>query len=163
MENSMAVILKNVIKSGGLPLTQVSERIETMYLSGRISGEERMELTELMHEKADPTNELGDWKEMYEALAAKVNGLEERVRALEALAGGDEEAGGDDDQTVPEWQMWDGVNGGYVKGDVVAHDGRYWVSEYEGAVNVWEPGALGVDDRYWREITYEEAVQLIGE
>ena len=63
-------ILKNVIRNGGMPLTQVNERIETMYISGRLNSQERSELIELMHSKADPANETGDWKKMYEALAA---------------------------------------------------------------------------------------------
>ena len=161
MENSMAVILKNVIRNGGMPLTQVSERIETMYLNGRINAGERLELTELMHEKASPENEKGGWEEMYRTLAGKYRELEARVEALET-AGGDAE-GEDGEAEIPQWQAWNGVNGGYAQGDVVMHEGRFYVSEYAGAVNVWEPGALGVDERYWREITEEEAIRLTGE
>ena len=168
MANSMAVILRNVIKNGGMPLSQVNERIETMYLSGRLTGEERLELTELMHEKASPENEAGDYRALYEALAVKYNELEVRMaaaeQAIEILNGGEvggEEGGGE--PAVPEWQPWDGVSGGYAQGDVVMHGGRYWVSTYEGAVNVWEPGAPGVDERYWREMTEEEALQTTGE
>ena len=64
MGNSMAGILRNVIRNGGMPLTQVHERIETMYLTGRINAEEREELTGLMHEKASPENEKGGWQEL---------------------------------------------------------------------------------------------------
>lgn len=151
MGNSMAAILRNVIRSGGMPLTQVSERIETMYLSGRISGEERTELTELMHEKADPTNELGGWKELYEALARKYSELDARVKALEegsAGGGNDGEAG----SGYLAWEPWDGVREPYKHGDVVFHNGRIWQNMLEGMGNVWEPGAQGVDERYWKEI-----------
>ena len=162
--NNMTNLLRNVIRNGGMPLTQVSERIETMYLTGRISAEERNELIELMHAKASPENETGGWKEMYTVLAVKYNTLEARVKALEAAGGEQEgETGNEGAQLVPEWQPWDGVSGGYVKGDVVLHGGKYYISEYEGAVNVWEPGAPGVDERYWREITEEEAAQKMAE
>lgn len=163
MVNNMAALLRTVIRNGGMPLTQVHERIETMYLTGRINAEEREELTGLMHEKASPENEKGGWQELYEALAEKYGELEKRVKALETAAGGENEDGEEGAGEIPEWQMWDGVSGGYVRGDVVAHAGRYYVSEYEGAVNVWEPGAPGVDERYWREISEEEAVGMIGE
>ena len=165
MENSMANILRNVIRNGGMPLSQVNERIETMYLNGRISGEERNELTELMHEKASPENEKGGWEELYKALAAKYNELEARVTALEKAAGGEQEgdAGNEGMQAIPEWKPWDGVSGGYKTGDVVMHGGKYYVSEYEGAMNVWEPGTPGVDERYWKEITEEEASQKMAE
>lgn len=167
MENNMAGILKNVIRNGGMPLTQVNERIETMYLTGRIDAEERGELIGLMHEKANPENEKGGWEEMYAALVIRYNELAARVEAAEQaiakLNGEEDGATGGEAAGVPEWQMWDGVTGGYMKGDVVMHGGRYYVSEYEGAVNVWEPGAPGVDDRYWREITGEEAAEKLGE
>lgn len=154
MGNGMANILKNVIRSGGLPLTQVSERIETMYLTGRISAEERMELTELMHEKANPENETGDWKAMYEALAAKYNELEARVLAAEKALGLYVEPEGGEAE-YPAWEPWDGVSGGYEYGETVSHNGKNWVSMLEGMKNVWEPGAMGVDERYWKEVSGE--------
>ena len=134
-----------------------------MYLTGRISGEERAELTELMHAKASPENETGGWKEMYEALAVKYNELEARVKALEEAAGGENEGGEEAGEEIPEWKPWDGVSGGYKTGDVVMHGGKYYISEYEGAMNVWEPGAPGVDERYWKEITEEEASRKMAE
>lgn len=152
MENSMANILRNVIRNGGMPLSQVNERIETMYLNGRISAEERAELTELMHAKANPENEKGDYKALYEALAAKYNELEARVKALEAAAGGEAEGGEETGEEIPEWKPWDGVSGGYKTGDVVMHGGKAWENMLVGMTNVWEPGAPGVDERYWKEV-----------
>lgn len=149
--NTMADILRRVINSGGLTLSQVSERIETMYISGRINAEERDELTGLMHEKARPENEAGDYKVMYRALAEKYNELEKRVKVLEA-AGGEAEGGEEGTQAIPEWKPWDGVSAGYKLGDVVAHGGKIWENMLSGMGNVWEPGAPGVDERYWREV-----------
>lgn len=151
MENSMANILKNVIRNGGMQLSQVNERIETMYLSGRISGEERAELTELMHAKANPENEKGDYKALYEALAAKYNELEARVKALEKAAGGEPEGGEEAGEEIPEWKPWDGISDRYQPGTVVTHNGSTWESTYTGQ-NVWEPGAPGIDERYWIKI-----------
>lgn len=151
MDNVMANLLRNVIRNGGMPLTQVAERIETMYLNGRISGEERNELTELMHAKANPENEKGGWKEMYEALAAKYNELEARVKALEKAASGEPEGGEEVGEEIPEWKPWDGISDRYQPGAVVVHNGSVWESVYT-RQNVWEPGAPGVDERYWREV-----------
>lgn len=154
MENSMAAILRNVILNGGMPLMQVSERIETMYLNGRINGEERAELTELMHAKADPQNETGDWKAMYEALVIRYNELEERVKATEKALGlyREPDAGGGSAGGYPAWEPWDGVSAGYKAGDLVTHNGRVWQNMLESMTNVWEPGAPGVDERYWKEV-----------
>lgn len=156
MANSMANILRNVIRAGNLPLTQAAERIETMYLSGRIDGAERNELTELMHEKASPENEKGGWEEMYKALKAKYEALEARMEEIERALGlfdADAPDGGEGDGAeYPAWQAWDGVSGGYEKGEIVSHNGKNWENMLEGMTNVWEPGALGVDERYWREV-----------
>lgn len=151
---NMATILKNVIRNGGMPLAQVNERIETMYLNGRINAEERMELTELMHSKADPSNEAGDYKALYEALAVKYNELETRVKAAEKALGlyAEPDAGGEGTGAYLAWQPWDGVSAGYKLGDIVAHNGKVWQNMLEGMTNVWEPGAAGVDERYWKEI-----------
>jgi hypothetical protein len=32
------------------------------------------------------------------------------------------------------------------------HGGRVWENMLIGMTNVWEPGAPGVDERYWREV-----------
>lgn len=159
--STMANILRSVINNGGMPLTQVSERIETMYVSGRINAEERNELTGLMHEKARPENEAGDYKALCRALAEKYNELEKRVSALEQadnVSGGEEEEG-DADQNHPEWEPWDGVSDKYQTGAIVMHNGTVWESVFAGQ-NVWEPGAPGIDERYWVVVakTPEESV-----
>ena len=42
----------------------------------------------------------------------------------------------------------------YTGGAVVKHKKRIWLSEHRG-LNHWEPGADGVDERIWRDITDE--------
>ena len=150
MANGMAKVLESVIRMGNLPLSSMSERIETMYLAGRIDGEERLNLIEMMHANADPSKESGDYKALYEALTVKYNELAARVKAIEEQLGG----GSQGDETTEEsesWESWDGVSDQYQKGAVVVHDGRIWESVYDGQ-NVWEPGSPGIDERYWKEL-----------
>lgn len=162
--NNMATLMRNVINGRGMPLTQISERIETLYIGGRINAEERAELIELMHSKATPEAEAGDYKALYKALAVKYNALHAEVERLKAdvaalkVGTGDLPTGGGQTATVPAWEPYDGVSDGYAYGAVVQHGGRYWMSQLYGASNVWEPGALGIDERYWREITEAEAL-----
>ncbi|WP_018024372.1 carbohydrate-binding protein [Corynebacterium ulceribovis] len=40
----------------------------------------------------------------------------------------------------------------YRHGDIVSHDGRVWQSTHP-HLNHWEPGATGIDNRVWRDIT----------
>lgn len=41
------------------------------------------------------------------------------------------------------------------------HSEKYYVDALKNLQNVWEPGTSGVDDRYWMEITKEQAEALI--
>jgi polyhydroxyalkanoate synthesis regulator phasin len=141
---AIKAILENVIRNGGMALSQVAERIDEMYVVGRLSAEERAELTALMHERARPEAEKGDANKRIDALAQAVAALEERVKALER--GADVPEG-----EIPAWKPWDGVSAEYAQGAVVAHKGKVWKSVYAGQ-NVWEPGAVGVDERYWIEV-----------
>lgn len=143
---AMKEILANVIRGGGMALTQVAERIDEMYVTGRLDAQERAELAALMHEKARPEAEKGDTDARLDRLAQAVAALEKRVKALEGGSAGDTSA-----DEVPEWKPWDGVSAEYAQGAVVAHGGKMWQSVYAGQ-NVWEPGAVGVDERYWVEI-----------
>ena len=146
----MKQMLANVIRYKTLPLSSINERIETMYINNSLTTEERAELIEMMHSYATPEAELGDWKAMYEALALRVNELTVRIEALEKKDGPDADEGEENEEAgeYEEWIAWDGVNGGYQSGDKVLHNGRIWQSTMNG-LNVWEPGAPGVDERYW--------------
>lgn len=57
----------------------------------------------------------------------------------------------DGEEGVKEWVQPDSTNG-YAKGDRVTHNGRVWESAYDGP-NVWEPGATGVGEDIWKDVT----------
>lgn len=40
----------------------------------------------------------------------------------------------------------------YAKTNVITHNGRFWESTHAG-LNSWEPGAQGVDEYIWRDVT----------
>lgn len=50
----------------------------------------------------------------------------------------------------------------YTGGAVVKHKKRIWRSEHRG-LNHWEPGAQGVDERIWRDITDEVTGKAAGD
>lgn len=55
------------------------------------------------------------------------------------------------DGAILDWEP-PGATNGYPEGAKVKHIGKIWVSTHKG-LNVWEPGAPGVDDRIWKEVT----------
>ena len=140
-------IIESVIRKGGLPLSQIAERVDEMYAAGRLSAAERAELTDLMHAQAKPDHEKTDPDKRLDVLAVALSALERRVEALER-GGAGESAPSDE---VSAWRPWDGVSDRYQHGDVVTHGGKTWQSVYNGH-NVWEPGAVGIDSRYWVEV-----------
>lgn len=151
--NNMKQMIANVIRYNTMPMANIYERIETMYINNSLTAEERADLIEMMHSHATPEAELGDWKAMYEAIAVRVNALAARIEELEkkmAPESGEPDEGGEDDNTEQynEWVAWDGVNGGYQLNEKVMHNGYVWQSTMNG-LNVWEPGAPGIDERYW--------------
>lgn len=55
-------------------------------------------------------------------------------------------------QQPPAWVQPLGAHDSYPAGAVVSHAGRVWENAHPG-LNSWEPGAVGVDGRIWRDIT----------
>lgn len=55
----------------------------------------------------------------------------------------------------PVWVRPTGAHDSYPAGAVVTHAGRVWENVHPG-LNSWEPGAVGVDERIWREIAKED-------
>lgn len=45
----------------------------------------------------------------------------------------------------PEWRQPTGATDGYEYGKKVSHNGKHWISNYNG-VNIWEPGVYGWDE-----------------
>lgn len=51
---------------------------------------------------------------------------------------------GDPAEEWPAWSQPIGAHDAYMKGDKVSHNGKHWISGYDG--NVWEPGIYGWDE-----------------
>lgn len=54
---------------------------------------------------------------------------------------------------VPAWvNPGTSISQAYVRGDIVAHEGRVWESQVQGA-NIWEPNGEGVHSTIWADVT----------
>lgn len=160
-------ILKNKITSGNFTVSVMTETINTLYADGELTKEQRDELLQLMPSHSDPMSEAPEVKELYERLLEEVTALKETVaeqdeRIWKLENPGEEQEEPEPGVTVPAWEPWDSISHDwYTYGDVVQHSGKYWIDTLQGMMNTWEPGSAGIDERYWKEITKEQAEGII--
>lgn len=108
----------------------------------------------------NPSDKEPELKDLYERLESRVSVLEDAVKKLQGGGSEEPEPG---EIIVPAWISWDGISDNYQYGAVVTHNDKYWQNMLQGVQNTWEPGAVGVDERYWKEITKEEAEAIVNE
>lgn len=133
-------ILENVIKSGKFDLARATTLIESGYVTGEYSEDERAELLALRDQHLKPESQAPEMQELLLRLEEKYAALEERVKALEG--NGEPEPG--EEETYPAWEPWNGMDNRYQPGDKVTHNGCVWESIFAGQ-NTWEPGAIGTE------------------
>ncbi len=148
----MYEIVKNVIMSGNFKLADMSRKIDTLWVQGDLTDEQRTELIKLMKEHLNPETESPEQTELYKQILAKYESLEERVTKLENGGAEPEPPIGVE---IPVWEPWDGISNKYQYGAVVAFEPKYYISAYQGQ-NTWMPGSLGTEG-LWKEISKEDA------
>ena len=151
-------IIKNIIQNGMFKVSDLTTKIDTLWAESKLSDDERNELVQMMTDFLNPSTEAPELKDLYERLEARVVVLEGAVKELQ---GGGEEEPEPREIAIPTWVPWDGISDNYQYGAIVEHSEKYWQNMLQGVQNTWEPGAVGVDDRYWKEITKEEAEKLV--
>ena len=132
----MYEVIKNVIGSGSFALQHILTKIDTLWLQGSLTEEERLALIGLAREKADPANSFAPLQAQIDALAA-------RVAALEGAGEGQEE--------FPAYIQPTGGHDAYHAGDQVTYGGKHYLCiAPEGVAVVWDPD---VYPSYWQEVT----------
>lgn len=153
----MFEIIKSVIENGIFKVNDLTNKIDTLWAESKLSDDERNQLVQMMTDHLNPASEAPELKEMYERLEARVSTLGVEVQALK----GEESGGGEEPGTVPAWEPWDGISSKYQYGAVVTHNEKYFLDVLQGMQNTWEPESVGVDERYWKEITKEQAEGIL--
>ena len=152
----MYEIVKNVIVSGNFKLADMQKKIDTLWVQGDLTEEQKTELTTLMKEHLNPESEMPEALQMCRALKEEVESLKERVTKIENGGVALEPPAGVE---VPAWEPWDGISDRYKYGDVVTIDTKYYISCHIGQ-NTWMPGSMGTEG-LWKEISKEDAESVI--
>ena len=122
----MFATFQTIINAGGYDLTDITERIKTMYAMGELTDEEMPQLLDSAAANANQDAMLPDMSERVGALETRIAAVEERVGKLET--GGVEP--GEPEQPVDEWPEWvrpTSKDTQYRKGDKVTFNGRHYV------------------------------------
>lgn len=143
----MYEIIKNVIESGRYELTDMLKKIDTVWLQGDISEEEKNELVALAQNKAKPENSYAPLQEQIDQAFEQIKALESRVTKLET--------GGEEPEPIeeyPEYVQPTGAHDAYYKDDKITFtDGKKYICiAPDGVACVWSPD---VYPQYWQEVT----------
>lgn len=152
----MYKIVKNVIESGNFKLADMSKKINTLWVQGDLTDEQRTELLALMKENVKPESETPEQTELYRQILEKYTALEDRVTKLENGGVAPEPPVG---VVIEPWEPWDGISDRYKYGAVVTIDQKYYISTYQGQ-NTWMPGSMGTEG-LWKEISKEDAEAVV--
>lgn len=158
----MYTIIKNVITLGNYVLSDMTQKINTLWITGELTDEQHDELIQLMYQNLNPSTEAPELSERLSRVENRVTTLEEAVKELQQ-SGGETPEPEPGTVVIPEWEPWDGVSDKYQYGAVVQHNSKYYLDTLQNMQNTWEPGTFGVDEHIWKEITKEEAEALLAE
>ena len=117
-----------IINAGGYDLTDLTQRIKTLYAMGELSEDEMTQLLDSAAANANQDAMLPDMSERVGALETRIAAVEERIGKLEA--GGMESV--EPEEPVDEWPEWvrpTSKDTQYRKGNKVTFNGRHYVCE----------------------------------
>ena len=118
--------VQTIINVGGYDLTDLTQRIKTLYAMGELTEEEMKQLLDSAAANANQDAMLPDMSERVGALETRMAAVEERVGKLEA--GGVEP--GEPEEPADEWPEWvrpTSKDTQYHKGDKVTFNGRHYM------------------------------------
>lgn len=139
----MYEVTKNVILSGNYELTDILAKIDTLWLQGSLTDEERLELIDMARTKADPSHSFAPIQAQIDALAQRVAVLEGKVKPADPEAPAEE---------YPPYVKPTGAHNAYYNGGKMTFTNgkRYLCTAPEGVAVVWGPD---VYPDYWQEVT----------
>ena len=138
-------VFKSVIDAGEFKFAEIRHKIMKLYAIGEMTE------TEMDTLLAMASNHVSSDAERPETLAM-LKSLSDRMDAIEARLNSMGDVPPEESTEYPAWEPWNGMSNQYQPGAIVSHNSKLWQSTYDGQ-NVWEPGAVGIDERFWVEYT----------
>ena len=133
-------IIKNVIASGSYELTDILKKIDTIWLQGALTDEQRTELIDLARTSADPENSYAPIQKQIDTLYANMTEMGKTILSLtdkvSKLDGGSVTLPEADE--YPVWVQPTGAHDAYKTGDKMTYtDGKRYICQMDNCV--WGP------------------------
>jgi len=133
-------IIKNVITSGSYELTDILKKIDTIWLQGTLTEEQRTELIDLARTSADPENSYAPLQKQIDTLYANMTEMGKTILNLtdkvSKLDGGSVTLPEADE--YPVWVQPTGAHDAYNIGDKMTYtDGKRYICQMDNCV--WGP------------------------
>ena len=145
----MYSIIKSTIERGAYNLADMLTKIDTIWIQGSITDEQRTELVSDAQSHAKVEYSYEPVQKQIDYLAQIIDDINTRLMALEGGSAGTESPSEQDEW--PEWTMWNGVPPiKWQNGSKCTHNGQKYISRVDN--NICEPGALGVLSTIWELI-----------
>lgn len=134
-----------VIRAGGYNLADLLHRIDVIYVSGKLTDEQREQLYTLARTDANPQDSLAPVLDRLDILEAWRKDVDAKLAELE---GGEPEPPAPGEEW-PEYVAPTGAHDAYYNGDKVTFNGeRYTCIAPEGTPCVWDPSTYPA---YWNK------------
>lgn len=136
----MYEIIKAVIESGRYELADMLGKIDTIWIQGALTNDQRTELVELARGNADPTNSYADVRHQLDSIFANLEDIAKEILAMREdiaqLQGGTALPLPEPDEW-PEYVAPTGAHDAYKVGDKITFKGAHYICKMDGCV--WDP------------------------
>lgn len=123
-------IIKEVILSRRYELTEILRKIDTVWIQGDLTEEQKNELVKIAQENAIPDNTYKPLQEQIDLAFMEIKALKEEVAKLK----GEEPV---DPEEYPPYKQPSGAHDAYNTGDKVTFNGKRYICKMDGCV--WDP------------------------
>lgn len=136
----MYEIIKAVIESGRFELADMIKKIETIWIQGNLTDEQKTELIELARENAIPENSYAGIQNQLDSIFENLADIVEEILAMREdiaqLQGGTTLPLPEPDEW-PEYVAPTGAHDAYKVGDKITFKGAHYICKMDGCV--WDP------------------------
>ena len=135
-----------IINAGGYDLTDLTQRIKSMYAMGELSEDEMRQLLEQAQHNAKPDDSYAPLADRVKAIEEWETTIEKRLSKLET---GSQTGHSEPKETADEWPEYKqptGAHDAYHVGDKITYNGKHYTCLMDGCV--WTPDTY---TQGWRE------------